>query len=932
MIKLFQIFIFFIPATLFPQSTEVIYLSGKGPEDAKEWDFYCTEGRNSGYWSKIKVPSNWELQGYGTYNYGLDPDSVRGKEHGLYKHRFTVPKSWNRKTVNIVFEGSMTDTEVKINGKKAGPIHQGSFYRFKYDISDNLKYGRTNILEVNVAKHSANKSINSAERKADYWIFGGIFRPVYLEGIPEQHINHIAIDAKADGSFRAEIKIQNLLKDATLLAQIFTTDHKKIGQVFSKKIAKNSSKVTLETLIREVKRWSPEFPHLYDVEISLVSDHNIIHLVKERFGFRTVEIRERDGIYVNGEKIIFKGICRHSFWPTTGRCLSKEMSILDVNLMKDMNMNSVRMSHYPPDEHFLDVCDSIGLFVLEELAGWQTYYDSIVGEKLVTEMIERDVNHPSIVIWDNGNEGGWNVANDKWFELLDPQKRPLIHPWGQFKGTDTHHYPKYSYGVNRYRNNHFIYFPTELLHGLYDGGHGAGLEDYWNLYKSDPLSAGGFLWDFSDEAVVRTDKKGVHDSDKNHGADGIVGPYREKEGSYYTVKEIWAPIQFPRKYITAAFNGSFELSNEFNYTNLSECDFVWQLLRMPLPAENSVQPHIIATGKAKSPDIAPGEKGMLYLGVPLDISNGDVLSIAASDPHGREIYQWTWPVRIPFQVAREIIEENNTNKASLAEKGNYVIVTGGEIQVTFDKTSGELVEVENSKGIVSFNGGPQPAGLDATFMELKYSKQNNEVIVEALYEGGIEKITWTMRGDGLLKFDLDYMARRTRRSYLYTGISFSYPEEKITGMRWMGNGPYRVWKNRMKGNTLQVWHKAYNNTITGESFDNLIYPEFKGYHSGLYWVTVENTESPFTILCENENIFLRMLTPETPKGAYNENTAPEFPSGDISFLHGINAIGTKFQPAANLSPMSQPGMYNQHRGDQGLPMVLWFDFRLNSHK
>ena len=178
--------------------------------------------------------------------------------------------------------------------------------------------------------------------------------------------------------------------------------------------------------------------------------------------------------------------------------------------------------------------------------------------------------------------------------------------------------------------------------------------------------------------------------------------------------------------------------------------------------------------------------------------------------------------------------------------------------------------------------------------------------------------------DFSLKFDLDYVAKRTN---LHSGISFSYPEEKISGMTWMGRGPYRVWKNRMKGPNLGIWHKDYNNTITGESFDDLIYPEFKGYHAGLYWVRVENSESPFTIISENENIFLRMLTPEPPKGAYNANTAPEFPVGDISFLHEINAIGTKFKKPEALGPMSQPGVYAQNRGDEGLPMVLWFDFR-----
>jgi len=917
----------FFAVNTFAQETERLYLSGKGPDDAKEWDFYCTEGRNSGFWTTIRVPSHWELEGFGTYNYGLDPDTARGKEVGMYKYRFTVPESWKGKTVNIVFEGSMTDTEVKINGETAGEIHQGSFYRFRYDVSGKLKYGRSNLLEVKVSKHSANQSINLAERFADYWIFGGIFRPVYLEVLPRQHISHLAINAMVDGKFNAEVRLNNISKDAFMEARIFTLEGIPAGPVFSTQITKKSGHAELATRIENVLAWSPEFPNLYVVELVLIQDGSTVHRIKERFGFRTVELRERDGIYVNGRKVMFKGICRHSFWPSTGRCLSREMSIMDVSLMKDMNMNAVRMSHYPPDKHFLDACDSLGLFVIDELAGWQTAYDSIVGAKLAREMIERDVNHPSIVVWSNGNEGGWNWATDKWFDIYDPQKRPLIHPWGQLNGTDTHHYPKYTFGINRYNNSHYIYFPTELLHGLYDGGHGAGLEDFWNRYKADPLCAGGFLWNFSDEAVVRTDKDGWLDSDSNHGADGILGPYREKEGSYYTVKEIWAPVQFARKYITPGFNGTFEVSNEFIYTNLSACNFTWKLLRIPDPADHSTMPLIIADGVAVSPDIAPGEKGFIEMDIPDNFFKGDVLMITAFDPYSREIYTWTWPVRLPDEKADQIIEEDHAGRAKVIEQDNLLIASGGEVRVTFDRTTGEMIKVNNSRGSISFGGGPRPAGLDADFLSMIWKQEGNDVIIEALYGGGIEKITWTMKGNGLLKFDLDYMKRRTRPSYLYAGITFRYPEKKVSGMTWMGQGPYRVWKNRMKGNILGIWHKDYNNTITGESYDQLIYPEFKGYHAGLYWVTVENSESPFTVVCESENIFLHMLTPDGPEGAYNKNTEPEFPEGDISFLHEINAIGTKFKPTEFMGPMSQPGMYNQHRGDIGLPMVLWFDFR-----
>ena len=194
----------FIPACLFSQIKQVQYLSGTDNKNTATWDFYCTGGRNSGKWSTIQVPSHWEQQGFGTYNYGRDYKTYGrnfrfADEQGLYKHRFTTPASWKGKRVFIVFEGSMTDTEVKINGKSAGAIHQGAFYRFKYDITDKLVWGKSNLLGVTVSKMSADQSVNNAERLSDYWVFGGIFRPVYLEAVPQQFIDHVSIDAKADG-------------------------------------------------------------------------------------------------------------------------------------------------------------------------------------------------------------------------------------------------------------------------------------------------------------------------------------------------------------------------------------------------------------------------------------------------------------------------------------------------------------------------------------------------------------------------------------------------------------------------------------------------------------------------------------------------------------------------------------------------------------
>src|SRR5437867_8933149 len=149
-------------------TSEIRYLSGTGKDEAVFWDFFCTEGRNSGVWSKIRVPSNWETEGFGTYQYGADHQRESNpfpKEQGKYKLNFEVPQHWRNRVVRLVFEGSMTDTEVWVNGKSAGPVHQGSFYRFKYDITPLLRFGESNLLEVTVSKESSNASVNNAERR-----------------------------------------------------------------------------------------------------------------------------------------------------------------------------------------------------------------------------------------------------------------------------------------------------------------------------------------------------------------------------------------------------------------------------------------------------------------------------------------------------------------------------------------------------------------------------------------------------------------------------------------------------------------------------------------------------------------------------------------------------------------------------------------------
>jgi len=916
-------------SALFAQQSKIVYLSGTGFDQTEKWDFYCSDGMNSGVWTTIEVPSCWEQQGFGKYNYGQVAFEERMKEQGRYRYHFDVDKGWKGQAIRLVFEGVMTDARVLVNGKQAGEIHQGAFYEFSYDISGLLKYGKENMLEVEVKKFSDNLSVSQAERKSDYWVFGGIFRPVYLEVSPAEHMERVAVDARADGIFRSDVYSSGLRNAAMLEVAILDASGSQI-EVFETTVDSEKELYRLEGSVDHPDTWSPEFPHLYNAEFRLKDKTGtVIHRLTEKFGFRTVEIRAQDGIYVNGTRIKFKGVCRHSFHPDHGRTSSEALSIEVVNLLKDMNMNAVRMSHYPPDKHFLDACDSLGLFVLDELAGWAApSYDSVVGRKLLREMIARDVNHPSIVIWDNGNEGGWNTAYDKDFKELDIQQREVIHPWAVHEKINTAHYINYDYLAMDNFAPRKIFFPTEFLHGLYDGGHGAGLEDYWLRMWEHPLSAGGFLWVFADEAIRRTDT-GELDSDGNHAPDGILGPYHEKEGSFYAIREIWSPVHFEKRYITPGFNGIFRIENRFHYTSLDKCTFSYNWISLPGP-DQDVGEKIFSSGVPDTDPLLPGQNGFLSVPLPNGWDNTDVLKVEAHDPWGRLIHSWTWPVKSPIESSPALLGSSGDPEGILvSENENKIILESGTVALELNKSNGLLSSVSVDGIRLQLSRGPIFWSDSLEVLSVKHFNRKASHHVKVHYEDDCT-LEWVMHPGGMVDMNLEYQpAAPTGNSwggYLpYTGASFSFPENQLKSVKYMGNGPYRVWKNRMAGVNFSVWEKTYNNAITGHSgFD---YPEFKGYYSKLYWAVISDKEEhSFTVYSRNEDIFLRLFTPE--EAPVPAKTHLEHPAGDISFMNGIPAIGTKFTPAEKLGPQSMPYPYAQRRVEDGsLKIELTFDFK-----
>lgn len=903
--------------TVHAQRTEIQYLSGRDKDVTVQWDFMCTSGRNSGNWTKIAVPSNWEFQGFGNYTYGSEKEDVT--EAGMYRHRFEIPSEWAGKEVSIVFDGSMTDTEVKINGQSAGAIHQGAFYRFRYDITSLLKSGE-NLLEVKVNKVSSNQLVNEAERSADFWVFGGIFRPVFLEAVPKEHLERVAVDAKGDGSIRLNAFPLHVKGSATVVAQVLTREGKPFGPSFRAAYKERDSIVHLQSKFPNAKLWSTEFPNLYKLQVRLEKAGKTVHEINETIGFRTVELRSHDGFYVNGQKIRLKGVNRGSFWPNSGRTTSREVSLLDANLIKDMNMNAVRMSHYPPDDHFLQVCDSLGLLVIDELTGWQyPPYDTKTGRKLVKELILKDVNHPSVVLWANGNEGGFNFDLLPDYPMHDIQQRPVIQPWMNINGMNTKHYIPWNYGINTFFQGNDVFFPTEFLHGLYDGGNGAGLDDYWNLMLANPLSAGGFLWDFCDQAALRTDRNGQLDTKGNAAADGILGPYREKEGSFYTIREIWSPVYFLKKFLTDDFNGKLQVENRYHYTNLNLCSFTWRLKKInSLDAGDTAS----VSGSLSAPDIAPQNPGTLNITLPKTWKQYDVVYVTAKDLYGREINTWSWVITKPNTMAKRLLPTLAGNIVVKEENGK-LLMSANDVDVTIDLKTGLLDGAKNNRGPISLSNGPLLLTGDSSSVSVKHYDTLGTHVVRVNHAGSQRfQFTWTMLPSGIVSLKFQY---RPENNQEMLGINFNYPESNIQGIQLAADGPYHVYKNRMKGTNFDSWTKAYNNTVTGETWN---YPEFKGYYSNFYAGKLKTNEGTFLVFTETENLFLHLFSPAVPKGLGRANSMAVYPkAGGISFMQGITAIGTKSQKKEDLGPQSQNNITFANGGNDTMTGVLYFDFR-----
>ncbi|WP_319501310.1 glycoside hydrolase family 2 TIM barrel-domain containing protein [uncultured Draconibacterium sp.] len=895
-----------------------IYLSGKDASDAVPWEFKMSTGRNSGFWTTIPVPSNWEQHGFGYYTYGMDHDAfLTDPEIGYYKRTFVL-KDTGKNRYRLTFQGAMTDTHVKINGISAGAVHQGGFTQFSYDITNLVKKGE-NRIEVEVHKSSNSENVQEAERVTDFWLFGGIFRPVYIDILPNEFIERVAINATMDGTFEMDVYTDGMDHERMLTATIFDSEGKPIGEKMEIKVASGNSVSRLSSKFRNIKLWSHELPKLYRVEVKLSADNQVIHSYSQKFGFRTFEVRDHDGFYLNGKRILLKGASLHSFRPKTGRTLSKANIEENFRIMKDLNFNVVRPCHYPPDEYLFELCDSLGLLAMDELTGWHHPLGKEVGSKLVKELISRDVNHPSIILWGNGNHFAHNPALDEDFFRWDIQRRrPLkntarVETWPgdydpDFDPVDTRFYPSYEQLVERLSDKHIV-LPNEAIHALYDGGGGAGLSDYWKAFKESRVGGGLIIWALFDEGIYRTDLNRI-DVQESKAADGLVGPNGEKEGSYFAVKEIWSPVQIKMKELPTGFDGTIEVENDFSFVNLNQCRFEWQLENFAGPYEIQSGARVVDEGVTESVSIPASTNGKLRIKLPADWKKCEALKLKVYDHTDRELSSWAWTIATSQKLAGKLVMPKTVE---IKRTGEFQFLIGNN-SVSFDPQTGVLREIEVNGSLLPVTNVPflvaQSSGADfqSNLKKGKVTVLKTEAgyVIESSNNNGFDWFKWEIHSTGSLKLSYEYTLPEGK--YFYAGVGMEVPEKDVLSKRWLGKGPYRIWKNRTQGGILNVWDITKTKNIPGQVW-NL--PEFEGCFSPFYWAVFRLTNHQNVALATpGEELVLGVLNPqngEDPKLAtwyYPEKEG-------IYLFNCISPVGGKWKEAREYGPSSQATEINE---------------------
>lgn len=876
----------------------------------RPWRFYEVDYDVSG-WDEIDVPSNWELRGYGipTYTnaafpfapFDPKPPHIPHDDNpvGSYRTEFEVPLSWEGREVFLHFDGVRSAFYVWINGKEVG-YSQGSMTPAEFNITKYLRKGK-NDLAAEVYRYSDGSYLEDQ----DTWRLSGIYRDVYLFSTPKVHLRDFFVTAELDADYRdARLKVtahvHNYGDKGAGRHRVEVTLLDAEGRAVGGEVlmrgetaevgAGADSVIEMEAEISNPLKWTAETPNLYTVMLVLKdSVREVIEVERCNFGFRKIELKGGQ-LLINGKAVLFKGVDRHEHDPDHGRAIPLSRMLQDIKLLKQNNINAVRTSHYPDDPKWYELCDRYGIYLIDEANieshGIGYHPDRTLGNKpewkkahldRTIRMVERDKNHPSVILWSLGNEAGDGInfdATSAWIHERDPSRLVHYERCGEREITDIvcpmyapiERLVKYA-SVEQERP----FILCEYAHAM--GNSVGNLQDYWDVIEKYKHLQGGYIWDWVDQAVRKKTTGGEEfwayggdfgdiPNDENFLCNGIVQPDRKANPSLYEVKKVY---QYIKAEPVDLLEGKVCIRNKYDFVSLDFVEIGWELDADGEPVQE---------GKLAKMSLGPGEEAEVTVPflVP-ELRPGAeywlkiIFSLAEDALWAGRGHVVAWDqFKVPFEVpASGEADIEAMGSLEVDESDEAVEVIGEDFSVTIGKKSGaiesfkfggkELIAkplipnfwrapIDNDKG----NGMPgrlsvwRQAGPDRTVGEVKVRRLGPRVVRVAarclLPAGGYRyRNTYTVYGNGEVVVEAGMQPTKVELAELPRfGMQMGMPGE-FDDMAWYGRGPHETYWDRKTGAAVGIYTGKVKELV-----HNYVRPQENGNRTDVRWISLTNDE------------------------------------------------------------------------------------------
>lgn len=895
-------------------------------------------------WNQINVPSNWEIEGYGVpiyanhqyefadykamiaedmelveIRYPKNPGDVPDDYNpvGSYRRDFIIDRSWSEKEVFLHIGAMKSGGFVWLNGKYIG-YSQGSKLPAEFNISKALKKGK-NTIAIQIFRWTDGAYLECQ----DFWRISGIERSVYLYAQPKIRIEDFEVKSVLDktyknGKFNLTIDLKNhSLKNKNISVTYQVLDKKTILISETKNSSvKKSESINFNANIPNIKIWSAEHPNLYNLQIETKdANGNTIEVSSTKIGFRSVEIKN-GLLLVNGKRITLKGVNTQETDPETGHVMSEELLLKDIQLWKENNINAVRLSHYPRGKRFYELCDKYGLYVVDEanIESHGMYYGKYSLAKKTSwekahidrmvRMVERDKNHPSVIIWSMGNEAGNGVNFFKGYDTIkaiDITKRPVQYerPYKERDGnvfdmdsnTDII-VPQYPSPANFKEvgksKTDRPYIPSEYAHSM--GNSTGNFQDYWDIIEQYDNLQGGFIWDWVDQSIWKTNEKGEKyyayggdygenmPSDNSFLNNGIVFPDRTPQPALYEVKKAHEFINFKNKGINTYEELRVLVENLYDFTNLNQFHFTVQI-----KAEGQVLKEIHL--KNISVETQTGKLIRIPLeGINFKSNTEYFVEISAKTnqqwgilPENFEVAHEQIPLASKFK--KEPTKNNLKSNLTVEDSQESFQVFNDHLNLIFNKKEGRIVSYKfNKKELIEDKKGLKPnfwrgvtdndfgSKMDKKNIEWKTASLGSEVInfeYKELDNGAINfEVTYnlpgvqttfisnyTMFGDAVLKIENTLNESNYKGDIPRIGMRMQLPKE-YENLSYFGRGP---WENYQDRNTA-AFVDVYTSKVK-DQYVPYIRPQENGYKTDSRWLAFSNNEQQGLLIATgNKNL------------------------------------------------------------------------------